>query len=130
MHSSAVRWSLSTSEALSLDGADQDSTARESSNEKESFAELFRSSKFTKVLDPVGKKVEANVFAVVGDNMYVDFGCKFHAVVPLPKEQQDAYKKGSKVVVLVKDLEMTDHFIGDSRDTSLLEAEVELVLPK
>lgn len=93
----------------------------------ETFAEIFKRSKFASILDPVNQKVEGVVLAVVNDNLYVDFGCKFHAVVPLPKVNAASYRKGTKVVVRVLDLEMTNHFIGDGKDLSLLEAEAELV---
>lgn len=64
-----------------------------------------------------------------GEEAYVDFGCKFHAVVSLPAAaaKRKGYHRGAKVLVRVKSLELTDHFIGDSRDTTLLEAEAELV---
>lgn len=97
----------------------------------DTFSDLFQRSKFATILDPVNQNVEGEVLAIVGDNMYVDFGCKFHAVVPVPTSSTQGdgtrYEKGSKVVVRVLDLEMTDHFVGDHRDTSLLEAEAELV---
>ena len=80
-----------------------------------------------KSLDPVGKEVEAEVIAVAGDKLYVDFGCKFHAVVPLPETSRERYCTGAKVIVVVKDLEVTGHFIGDNRHHSLLEAEADLV---
>jgi small subunit ribosomal protein S28 len=96
------------------------------------FRDLFQRSKYASILDPVNQNVEGEVLAVVGGNMYVDFGCKFHAVVPVPTSPGDGtrYEEGSKVVVRVLDLEMTDHFVGDNRDTSLLEAEAELVVQK
>lgn len=92
----------------------------------ETFSEIFKRSKFATVLDPINQKVEGKILAVVDDNMYVDFGCKFHAVVPVPKAKADSYGKGTRVIVRVLDLEMTNHFIGDHRDISLLEAEAEL----
>ena len=94
--------------------------------ESGTFQYLFENSQFVKALDPVGKEVEAEIIAVVGDKLYVDFGCKFHAVVSRP-EGQEKYCIGAKVIVIVKDLEITDHFIGDSKHRSLLEAEVKLV---
>lgn len=96
----------------------------------ETFSEIFKRSKFATVLDPVNQKVEGKVLAVVEDKMYVDFGCKFHAVVPVPKERTESYDKGTRVIVRVLDLEMTNHFIGDHRDLSLLEAEAELIVEK
>lgn len=93
----------------------------------ETFPEIFKRSKFVSILDPVNQEVEGVVLAVVGKNLYVDFGCKFHAVVPVPNVNAASYRKGAKVVVRVLDLEMTNHFIGDGKDLSLLEAEAELV---
>ena len=77
----------------------------------------------------MGKEVTGEVVAVSGGKAYVDFGCKFHAVVSLPvaAESRGSYRRGAKVLVRVGSLELTDHFIGDSRDTTLLEAEAELV---
>lgn len=91
-----------------------------------SFESMFKNSKLVGVLDPVGKNVEGEIIAVTGDNLYVDFGCKFHAVVKKPKENSEGYTEGAKVVLLLKDLEMTMHPLGSSRDISLLEAEAEL----
>ncbi len=104
----------------SVDLAENDQTSHLS------FASLFESSKFARILNPVGKKVEGEVMAVIGDKLYIDFGCKFHAVVRLPEENADSFVEGTKVVVLVKDLEMSMHPLGSSKDLSLLEAEAEL----
>ena len=91
-----------------------------------SFAYLFENSKFAQVLNPVGRKFKGEVITVVGSDLYIDFGWKFHAVVRRPEGQEAMYAEGTKVVVLLKDLEMTLHPLGSSRDISLLEAEVEL----
>ena len=108
-----------------------DSTTESEPRREESFSDLFQRSKFATILDPVNQNVEGEVLAVVSEKIYVDFGCKFHAVVPIPMPGDGArYEKGSKVMVRVLDLEMTDHFVGDHRDTSLLEAEAELVVQK
>lgn len=97
-----------------------------SETNRQSFASLFESTQFARILNPVGKKVEAEVIAVVEDKLYVDFGCKFHAVVHRPEENKEEFVEGARVVVLVKDLEMSMHPLGSSKDLSLLEAEVEL----
>ena len=77
----------------------------------------------------MGKEVEGEVVAVTGEDAYVDFGFKFHAVVTVPAaaERREEYRRGARVLVRVEDLEMTDHFIGDSRDITLLEAAADLV---
>ena len=95
--------------------------------EGESFRELWNNSQFVQSIDPVGKETEAEIIAVVGEKVYVDFGSKFHAVVPLPEKDSDHYVVGARVLILIKDLEMTDHFIGAKRHISLLEAEAELI---
>ena len=98
-----------------------------SQQREERFSEVFRHSRFVQTVGPVGKMVRGEIIAVEDGNLYVDFGCKFHAVVPRPRLKSELYRKGSKVKVRVRDLEVTGHFLGDSRDTSLLEAKVELV---
>lgn len=92
-----------------------------------SFQQLFEKSKFVKALDPVGKEVEADVIAVVEDKLYVDFGFKFHAVVPCPDSVKGKVCRGTKVIVVVKDLEVTQAFIGANKHDSLLEATAEFV---
>ena len=95
---------------------------------EESFEDIFRKSNFVAAGDPLqGPNVRGTVMAIVDGNMYVDFGGKFHAVVGTPKQRKAAYQVGTQVVVHVKNVEMTAHFLGDSKDTSLLEAEAELV---
>ena len=98
--------------------------AERQENANETFRDLFQRSKFANMLDPVNQEVEGEVLAIVKDQIYVDFGCKFHAVVPKPVT---TIRKGTRVTVRILDLEMTNHFVGDHRDISLLEAEVELV---
>ena len=98
-----------------------------SAPEEESFKQLLRNSQFVKSIDPVGKKAEGEIVAVSGEKIYVDFGSKFHAVVDMPTLERELYVVGTKVVILVKNLEMTDHFLGAKKHISLLEAEAELV---
>ena len=96
------------------------------SQDVESFESMFKNSKFVRVFDPIGVKVQGEIIAVVGENLYVDFGCKFHSVVKRPEKEHDKYGIGDNVVLLLKDLEVTMHPLGSSRDISLLEAEAEL----
>ena len=95
------------------------------------FEELLENSRLlTSCGDsPVNQRVIGEVIAVVGDDLYIDFGGKFHGVVPRPTVEQDGqyYVKGTPVEVIVKDLEITGHFLGASRNTSLLEADISLV---
>ena len=50
----------------------------------ESFAEMFEETPFAKLGRPAGKVVEGKITHMVKDDMYVDFGWKFHAVVKIP----------------------------------------------
>lgn len=95
-------------------------------NQGKTFKELFESSKFARMVDPVGREVEGEVIAVTEEHLYIDFGFKFHGVVDKPTGNENLLSKGSRVVVLVNDLEVTEHFQGASKHTSLLEADIEL----
>ena len=99
----------------------------DTASDRDSFKYLLDNSRFVQSIDPVGKVAEAVVIALSGENMYVDFGGKFHAVVPLPNENRNSYVEGTKVRVKIKDLELTDHFLGAKKHISLLEADAELV---
>jgi small subunit ribosomal protein S28 len=75
----------------------------------------------------VGHKVVGEIIAEVDGDLYVDFGGKFHGVVPKPHKDGDRYTKGVKVNIIINDLEMTHHFLGKSCDTTLLEADIDLI---
>ena len=96
-------------------------------NEQLTFEDLFKASKFVDMLDPVGKIVDGKIIAVDGPNLYIDFGGKFHGVAIRPHRLSERYIKGARVKVLVKDLEVSMHFLGSNTDTSLLEASIEIV---
>jgi small subunit ribosomal protein S28 len=98
-----------------------------SAPKQESFRQLLRNSRFVKSIDPVGKMADGEVLAISGEKMYIDFGSKFHAVVDMPTLERERYVEGAKVIIIVKNLEMTDHFLGAKKHISLLEAEAELV---
>lgn len=91
------------------------------------FEDLFKASKFVDMLDPVGKIVDGRIIAVDGPNLYIDFGSKFHGVAIRPHRFSERYVKGTRVKVLIKDLEVSMHFLGSNSDTSLLEASIEIV---
>lgn len=95
--------------------------------EKGTFQYLFENSQFVKAADLAEREVEGEVIAVVGEKVYVDFGCKFHAVVTCPEGARDRCSPGVKVVIMLQDLEVTKHFIGDTKHNSRLEAEAKWV---
>lgn len=90
-----------------------------------SFQDLFKKSQFVQARNLVGKEVEGVIIAIHQDKLYVDFGCKFHAVIS-PDLLKKSYSVGARVSIVVEELEVTGHFIGDNRHNSLLEARAEL----
>ncbi|KAK6168230.1 hypothetical protein SNE40_022099 [Patella caerulea] len=93
----------------------------------DSFAEMLRKSKLMQLGDPNGKVVIGKITKVVGDDLYVDFGGKFHCVCSRPKMEPELYHPGAKVRLLLKDLEMTSKFLGSEKHVTILEADAILV---
>ncbi|KAL5283865.1 MRPS28 family protein [Megaselia abdita] len=101
-------------------------TKQESQNE-ETFASLLRNSKFVDLGDPEGKIVVGKIFHTVEDDLYVDFGWKFHCVVSRPFKNGEDYVRGAKVRLRIKDLELSTRFLGSDKDLTLLEADCQLL---
>lgn len=62
--------------------ASEESEKVESTNE--SFATMFRKSKFVALGEHQGRLVEGTIFETMGTDLYIDFGGKFHCVCPRP----------------------------------------------
>ncbi|XP_044270732.1 28S ribosomal protein S28, mitochondrial [Tribolium madens] len=98
-----------------------------STEKPQTFASLLRNSKFIDLGDPEGKVVSGKVFHIVDDDLYIDFGWKFHCVCPRPKKNASEYVRGSKVRLLIKELELSSKFLGYEKDITLLEADCVLL---
>ena len=77
--------------------------------------------------DPVGKTVVGKIYHVVEDDLYIDFGHKFPCVCQKPRQDKFKYVRGAEVKLLIKDLEMSQKFLGYDKEMTLLEADCVLL---
>lgn len=104
------------------------SSSLNSVNQPMTFAKMFRQSKFVQLGGLKGRLLSGRIVDVVDDDLYVDFGGKFNAVVQRPQtKQRDQYTIGAVVSIRLQTWEMAARFLGASRHISLLEADAQLV---
>ncbi|KAJ8667455.1 hypothetical protein QAD02_009118 [Eretmocerus hayati] len=92
-------------------------------NTGRSFATLLRHSKLMHLGDPENKIVVGKIFEVINNDLYIDFGWKFHCVCPRPVKYDSDYVRGAKVRLKIKSLELSTRFLGATKDVTLLEAD-------
>jgi len=118
-------------ETLAPSFSDQKYAEYDGSTEKaasQSFATLLRNSPFTQLGNPVGKVVIGKIYHVVDDDLYIDFGHKFHCVCTRPRGPGSGmYTRGQEVKLRIKRLESSEKFLGFDSEMSLLEAECTLM---
>ncbi|KPI94934.1 28S ribosomal protein S28, mitochondrial [Papilio xuthus] len=105
----------------------QSQIIKQEDNQDFTFPALLRNSKLVDLGDPVGKIVIGKIFHVVNDDLYIDFGWKFHCVCTRPTTRGEEYVRGARVRIQISDLELSSRFLGSNTDLTLLEADCKLL---
>ncbi|VDD87337.1 unnamed protein product [Enterobius vermicularis] len=104
-----------------------ESEQHKSVSDFDTFARLFRYSKFVQLGDFKGRIVIGTIVQRTEGHLYIDFGLKFNTVCRVPPANNMRYTIGKKVVLRLHDPELSERFLGAKKDLTLLEADATLL---